>query len=249
MRFEARTVRKLRLTDDQRVVLDHVQVKGEDYSRRKLQQFCTVGSRLEGCRFDKSQIECAQFGSGGQLSEFVECSFDGARLEMGPGGVARYLRCSFCDVDIYNWLCFEVELIDCVFSGRIRKAIFNGSVRKEMRARLHREKNEFRGNDFSDTALVDVDFRTGIDLTCQKLPSSEDYLVLPDPMPMIARARAVVLGWRDFEHRHVALIMLKTMEDQVVQGQRQLFMRPGDHYAYSALPRTAVDNVFALLRG
>jgi hypothetical protein len=246
MRFEARSIGKAIISDDQRVVLDHVHLKGEHYVNRKLVQFCTIGSRLEQCRFDNMRIKDTQFGSGRAMSEFIDCSFDGSRMD-GGGGITRFVHCSFRNVDLRHWLCLTAEFIDCVFTGHLRKCIFNGTVCEQDRQWIGRYRNEFSGNDFSAADLVEVDFRTGIDLTKQRLPSGTEYLYLPDPTPVIERARAEVLGWLDFEHRRSALIMLKTMEEQIADGQPQLFLRASDHYAYSAIPRDAVDNLFAFL--
>ena len=43
-----------------------------------------------------------------------------------------------------------------------------------------RERNGFIGNDLSSADLVDVDFRGGIDLTKQILPSGPDYIYIAD---------------------------------------------------------------------
>ena len=249
MKFEAKVVGRINIPNDRRIVFDHVHVRGEDYSHRNLMQLGTIGCRLEGCRFNGVQVEGGvQLGAGRELSEFIECSFDGARMDSG-GGFSRFVRCSFRNADLRGWICLRTEFVDCIFSGRIRKCIFNGTVPEQDRAWVARGLNEFHGNDFSAADLIEVDFRTGIDLTQQRLPGGAEYLYLPDPMPVIERVRTEVLGWLDFEHRRIALIMLKTMEEQVAGGQRQLLLRASDHYAYASLPREAVDNIFALLRG
>jgi hypothetical protein len=43
-----------------------------------------------------------------------------------------------------------------------------------------RERNGFIGNDFSSADFVDVDFRGGIDLTKQILPTGPDYIYIAD---------------------------------------------------------------------
>jgi uncharacterized protein YjbI with pentapeptide repeats len=225
-------------------------LRGEDYSYRKLMQFGTIGSCLEKCKFDGAQIDCAQFGAGREMSEFIDCSFDGARMEMGPGGCARFVRCSFRDVSLHNWMCFEVELIDCVFSGRLRRGIFNGTVRAEKRVFLGREHNEFHGNDFSNMDLIDVTFRTGIDLTQQRLPSGSEYLYLTDAAAAVERAKSGLIGWQgDQELRRVALVIVDGLQKSVERGQRQMLLRADDYYGESVLPRESVHRVFSLLRG
>jgi hypothetical protein len=250
MRVRAKVVGQVNIPKDKRVVLDHVHVRGEDYSCRKLMQFCTIGARLEECRFDKTRINCAQFGAGRDMSEFVACNFDGAHIEMGSGGYSRFVGCSFRDVDLRSWKCFAVEMIDCTFSGRLRVGIFNGTVRKDDRMIVGRDRNEFHGNDFSGMELIDVGFRTGIDLSQQRLPTGPEYLYLPDAATAVSRALTGLADWtQDVELHRVATSFVKGLEEEVVKGQRQMLLRAEDYYPYLALPREAVDKVFALLGG
>jgi uncharacterized protein YjbI with pentapeptide repeats len=244
--FQARSVGKARINETQTVVIDHQQLAGADFSGRKLVQFSAVGSRLHACRFDKSKIEGASFGAGRDTSEYVECSFDGVRIRFGPAGYARFVRCSFRDVDLRDWFCFTVELVDCTFSGRLRKAFFNGTVPEDDRVTVGRERNEFHGNDFSAMTLIDVGFRSGIDLTQQRLPSGPDYLYAADAAEAVQRARASVIGWDDLDLRQRAMKLVKILEENVAVGQRQLFLRPAN---YSKLGKDAVYAVMALLRG
>jgi len=60
----------------------------------------------------------------------------------------------------------------------IKKGVFHGKVGDS--AQLRRRVNEIRDNDFSRAELDDVDFRGGIDLTQQRLPTGEDYLFIKD---------------------------------------------------------------------
>jgi len=249
MKFHARVVGRINIPKDSRIVLDHVRLCGEDYCGRKLMQFCTIGCHLEGCRFDKARIDCAQLGAGREMSEFIDCIFDGAHMNMG-GGFSRFVRCSFRDVDLRGWRS-RVELIDCTFSGRLRQAIFSGTVLEKDQALLGRERNEFHGNDFSAMDLIEVEFRKGIDLTQQRLPSGPQYLYLPDAAASLARTRSELVNWEGSpDARRVALrIVDNWLEEEVIKGgQRQLFLRPENYYGYSALPREAIDKVFSLLR-
>ena len=132
MKFEARVVGRAKIREDRRVFLDHAHLVGADFSGRRLDSFGAYGSRLEKCRFDKSRIDSASFGEGKEVSEYVDCSFDGARFCPGPGGYYRFVRCSFKNVNIYDWFCFAVELVDCTFSGKMRGAVFNGTPHDEI---------------------------------------------------------------------------------------------------------------------
>jgi hypothetical protein len=248
MRMEARSKGRMTIPDDQRVVLDHARLHGADYSGRKLLQFATIGSHLHACDFDRMQIQSAAFGSGTETSEFVECTFNGSRMNMGPGGFSRFVRCSFHDVAIRNWICLSVEMIDCTFSGRLETAIFNGTVPEDVREIIGRASNEFHGNDFSAMDFRDVTFRTGIDLSKQILPSGEDYLYLPHAASAVAYAKARVANWDDQEMRRGAGAMIQGLEYALLGGQQQLLLRASNSYGISGIPRKAVDGLYALLK-
>lgn len=248
MKYEARIVGRKDVPQDQRVVLDHVRLTGEDYSGRKLIQFCTIGCRLEGCRFVGARIDDAQFGSGREMSEYIDCQFDGMHFSHG-GGAARFVRCSFRNVELRNWIFNRAELIDCTFTGRLRKAIFSGAVPQQFRADVGRERNEFRGNDFSGMELIDVTFRSGIDLTQQKLPSGSQYIYLPDAGKIVDEALSYAATWPESKDQKTAMGILNTLADEVKAGQKQLWLRPDDWFGLNSLPRDGVEKAFALLRG
>jgi hypothetical protein len=248
MEYKAKVVGRRDIPQDQRVVLDHVQLTGEDYSDRTLAQFGTVGCRLVDCHFNGVRIDCAQFGAGREMSEFVGCTFDGARL-VGVGGLSRFIRCSFRDVDGRDWIFNRAELIDCTFTGRLRHAIFSGTVPQQFRIDAGRERNEFRGNDFSGLELIDVTFRAGIDLTQQRLPSGAQYIYLADPGTIVNRARSQVATWPESRDRRTAIGILDDLAEEVRGGQRQMLLRLADYLRYGSLSREGVEKAFALLRG
>lgn len=245
MSFQARSVGNVSISDNNRIVLDHKDLRGVDFSGRKLLQFSAVGSRLQSSQFNHARINNASFGAGREPSEYIECTFDGSHIRFGPGGYARFVRCSFRNVDLRDWFCFTVELIDCTFTGRIRKAIFNGTVPEDKRAVLGRKSNEFRGNDFSGMNLLDVAFRTGINLAEQRLPSGPSYLFLADARSSVQRVRSEVIGWQELEVRQSAMAIVKTLEETVHDGQEQLLLRADN---YSHFPDKAVKAVFNVLR-
>ncbi len=253
MRVEVKVVGRINVSKDSCVVLDHAHLRGEEYVGRKLMKFTAIGSHLERCRFDNARFDDASFGSGREMSEYSECSFDGVHFLHG-GGYARFVRCSFRDVDLRNWSCRAVEMVDCVFTGRMMQCIFNGTVPVEQRPFVGRERNEFHGNDFSGMDLVDVAFRSGIDLTQQRLPTGPEYLYLPDAAAALAKARSVVVGWQEPEMRDSALLTLRGPIWEAENGQRQLLLRADDYYLYGAstpegrADREAVDKLFSLLR-
>jgi hypothetical protein len=249
MRVEARVVGHAEIDPNDFVTLDHAQVCGADYSGRKLEQFCTVGSRLESCRFDNVRIDDTAFGAGREMSEFINCSFDGAHMIHGAGFV-RFVRCSFRDVDLRDWLCFKTEFIDCTFTGRMRTCIFNGTVPEDNRAWVGRERNDFRGNDFSGMELIDVAFRTGIDLDQQILPSGLNYLYVPDAVAAIERAERGLANWLPgSELQRQALIFMHVYADTVSKGQRQLLIHLPSHLkGPGKTPRESLEKVVELFK-
>jgi hypothetical protein len=248
MPYKAKVVGRVDIPHNQRIVLDHARLRDEDYSDRKLVQFCTIGSRLERCRLQNMRIQNAQLGSGREMSEFIECTFDSSSMVMGPGGFARYVRCSFRDVNIRSWFCSAVEMIDCTFSGKLQKAIFSAAVGKADQKYLGRIRNEFHGNDFSSLDLVDVSFRNGIDLTRQQLPTGPQYLFLLDPSSTLERARSEVTKWDVEQLRRAGLAILDGLIADVKGGQMQLLLRSETYFGYASLPTRAVEDVFSLLR-
>jgi hypothetical protein len=120
---------------------------------------------------------------------------------------------------VRKWTCFEAEFIDCTFTGRLQTCIFNGTVSEEDRPWVGRERNEFRGNDFSGAELVDVAFRTGIDLDQQRLPTGPDYLYVPDAAAAIERAQRGLADWMpDTEFQRLAQVIVTVQASAVADG-------------------------------
>jgi hypothetical protein len=208
-----------------RLALNDRDATGEDFSGQRLVQLSVFGSRLVRCSFAGVRAKSAFLGAGGVQSLYVECNFDGARFgHLGNGGNARFERCSFREVDFKGWTCTTVEMIDCVFTGKLRSTLFHGTVFMEAnRKEVGRDRNEFLDNDFAGLSTFGVSFRTGIDLTRQRLPSGPDYAYLPDPEPVLRRARDLVAGWTNPRAKLHGELLLKNYEEAVADGQRQLF--------------------------
>lgn len=217
-----------------------------DFSGRKLDYFCAVGSRFERCNFDRMRASDLCFGAGLNDSVYVDCSFDGARLSNVSGGNARFERCSFRNVLLKTFFCHNVEFVECTFSGKMVKAYFNGTVSEDSRRTLRRKTNEFRDNDFSQMEFVDVSFRTGIDLARQKLPDGSDYLLIRDAEQALAVARTAVMQWAASEIRRDAVAMLDSLAFECQGGQKDLFVRTPD--AMPVFWPEAREGVFRILR-
>jgi hypothetical protein len=249
-----------------RLVIEDQQVEDVDYSDQRVDYLAVTAPRLRRCRFERLRLVEATLSGGGVVSEYVDCSFDGSRFAIVFPGSARFTRCTFRQVTINEWFGDQAELIDCVFTGKIKKTVFWGrpnSSRKlietqrtlreqqglppmtaEQEAVLLREANEFRGNDFSGATLHDVAFRGGIDLSAQRLPTGPDYLYLPDAASAIAHAVEAVTGWPDDDRKKLGLRLLDIFTSELKGGQQQLLL---DRTTFRR-HKDVIDDVFAALR-
>lgn len=207
---------------------DGAHVEGIDLGALDAAEFWARNSRFEDCRLGGLSGTGGTFGAGLRPTIYVDCSFDGARIESNAPGRARFERCSFEDVLLRGWICMDCEFVDCTFSGRGERMVFYGSRPRPFG--LGTTENAFRGNDFSRMQLRDVAFRGGIDLTQQKFDLSEDFILL-DPVATIDRASEIVRAWTDEGDRKVAeMILHEDLEGELSIGgrQEQLLIRPAE---------------------
>jgi len=144
---------------------------GADWSGRSLEGFCPVGCVFEQCNFSNVIFEMVCFGGGLEDSIYRNCIFDRATIRAIAPGNARFENCSFRDIEVLEFYAHNISMVDNVVSGIVKRAFFNGTVSPEVQLALGRSRNDFHGNDFSGAELVDVAFRTGIDLARQRLPA------------------------------------------------------------------------------
>lgn len=242
MDFGVRRTGRIQISDHARLVLSNQHLIAQDYRGLELLQFSAEGMRFERCAFDGSVIRSGSFGAGRATSEYLGCSFNDAKIHMGPGGYATFVDCTFENVAIDSWFCFAVELVGCSFSGQLHKAVFNGCVPPEKRDAAGRSTNQFEGNDFSRAKLLDVAFRTGIDLSKQRLPSGPEYTYLEDAPSAVRQARITFNGLDGPDEKKCVRGTLAVMEEDVAAGQNQLLIRVNDY------PRASRPSIQRLLR-
>ncbi|TFV48944.1 pentapeptide repeat-containing protein [Blastococcus sp. TF02A-35] len=233
MDFSVRPVGRVDLSNRTEIVLSGRRLVEADLSRRHVHHFSAERCLFERCDFSGTVFDHGSFGAGRGVSEYVGCDFTGAKIHMGPGGFARFVDCTFEGASIDHWFCQAVELVDCTFSGRLQKAVFHGRLRPEDRKITGRAANQFEGNDFSRATLVDVSFRTGIDLSKQRLPGGAEYTHLKDARTAVRRARDFFAGWDDPEAKKRARGVLAVMEEDVLEGQEELLIRVEDYPRHS----------------
>ncbi|MEH1169675.1 hypothetical protein V6V47_30285 [Micromonospora sp. CPCC 205539] len=251
------------------VIADHQEVVGVDYSAQGVTGVVGIGARFERCRFDGLRLQDVAFGSGLEQSQYVGCSFDGVVLT-GAGGYSRFVGCTFREAEIYGLTAGYLEIVDCVFTGRIRSTTFWGAPppgsaeqfasnlaflqrqgRDEppgYRALVLRESNEIHGNDFSGADLLGVAFRHGVDLTRQRLPDGSDHLYVLDAEPALHRALALLVNRpADDLHARVERSLRRLLDREVASGQRQLLLREADYVSRGAL-KPHIRLMFEMLR-
>jgi hypothetical protein len=248
--IRARIKGRIDVPKDAYLTFERQEVVGETFSGRKLNKMLMSAGSFTRCEFTDMRIGNWVTGAArATVTRYTECVFDRSRIRFNPGGLARFERCSFRDVDLRDWMCFETELVDCVLTGRLRRSFFNGTVREELVEALGRTSNEFRDNDFSGMDLIDVDFRTGIDLGLQRLPTGAQYVYLPDAERALQRAREQVIAsgrvrlWG--EHGEVVPVIDIPLKN-VRNGQRQVLFRKDDYSR--EIPPDELDTIFDILK-
>ena len=206
-----------------RVFVDHEQVVGVDYSALALKRFGSHGSRFENCKFEGLRLDSLSFGAGKVPSEYYNCSFDGSTFYANTLlGRARFVGCTFRNIRSSRFKLAAGDLIDCVFTGKMDRTQIWGRTGPD--ADVYGDRvNTIEGNDFSGVDFGDTDFRFGVDLREQILPTGEDYLFIPDAGQVLARAYKEAVTMTDLETRAVMIRMIEQHQEYVAAGQRDLF--------------------------
>jgi len=207
-----------------RVWLEHEQVSRRDFSGQADGYFGAVGCTFDDCDFSNMKLREFTFAGGKEPTRYSRCKFDGSRIQHVIAGMARFENCSFLNVEINKLFSQAAEFVDCVFSGVLRHAVFYGRVFQTYSGATSRVVNEFSGNDFSAMRFIDVDFRQGVDLSRQRLPSGDDYLYLKDAAPKLSALRNEYLHQPASQRRSEVFQALELLESEVRDGQADLFI-------------------------
>jgi hypothetical protein len=222
MRIEAKSKGHVVIDNSSHLFIQHEHIVGGNYSRFK-GDFEAFGCTFEKCDFSRMKPRHVIFASGREPTRYLECTFDNCRFKKVSAGLVRFERCSFLDIDLNGFLGHAAEFVDCVFSGTIRASTFHGRVFAYEQATT-RVINEFRGNDFSAAQLRDVGFVCGIDLSQQRLPVGDNYVYLPNAAAALAMLRRKYLQAPPSAHREAVFKILPFAEDEMRDGQTQLFL-------------------------
>jgi uncharacterized protein YjbI with pentapeptide repeats len=187
--------------------------------------FIARGCSFDSCNFTGTRFGAGYFG-GGEAAGFSQtvyrnCCFDRCGLDGIDFGSARFERCSFRDVRLRKWLSFSSEFIDCVFAGDIPEAAFLGHSPLRSKSR---QRNDFRGNDFSGVRFGSVEFRGGIDLSLQRLPTKDGHVLLDRRSERTAIVLAEIGGWVNQVERRSAAQYLQIFAGSRYDSREQLYI-------------------------
>jgi hypothetical protein len=154
-------------------------VKAESFSGKDIDVFNSMQSEFTDCQFNDMNIKQICFGSGSKKSLFKNCNFDNSVFSAYVPGIARFENCSFKNIKVKDFFAIDIEMVNCIFSGEIKKGFFSGLFKDE-KGRIY--NREYRDNDFSGLKLKYngwFSFRN-IDLNLNKFPISDDLLLIYD---------------------------------------------------------------------
>ncbi|MFF4940713.1 hypothetical protein [Micromonospora sp. NPDC000729] len=163
-------------------------VRGGDFvdeviNDRELDEIVIADSaKLNGIRFDRLRIGYGSLGAGRGTSVYINCEFVGCTLNFSSLGQATFIGCRFSRSKIKGWLALSAEFVNCQFSSRLERVVFDARPSVEIENQHGRAVNRYIGNDFTDSEFVDVSFRGGVDLSRQVLPSSGEGFYIVDAL-------------------------------------------------------------------
>jgi hypothetical protein len=229
LHIEAREVGKSPLDSDDFMFIRGHRLLGETISGAGKLNLDVQDCRFERCRFEYMKFRrwSSCLAAGTERSYNLDCVFDGSRFTHLGVGQARFERCQFRNVHITNLFSHAAEFVDCNFTGKLKGAVFFGNVVGNLAEHTTRKRNEIRGNDFSALKMMDCDFRQGVDLRLQKLPAGDDYLHLTDAGRKLQAMRQRYLQQPASKLRTQIFQFLDCHEEEVREGQAELFMCAG----------------------
>lgn len=177
----------------------------------------------DAVEFDTVRIEgfkgSASLGTGESPSIFVDCIFQSCHFTQMNFGYSTIRRCRFLDCTIDDLVTFEADVLECEFTGVIRRAIF--SAKPEF-MRIRTQEVAISENDFSGCKLIDVAFRGGIEITAQKFSESDRWGVLTNIQFRIDEFLRRSDGLNIDESKLKAINWLRQYSEKY--GQRDIFV-------------------------
>ncbi len=187
---------------------------------KAISKFIAVECEFINCRFENLKIKDICFGAGTKKTRYINCSFDNSTFSSSVAGMARFENCSFKNVKIKKLFCVDIEMVNCIFSGELKKGNFLG-VHHDING--NEFINEFHNNDFTDLVLGDVGFNN-IDLLLQKLPNEPRFSVIYDVNNFILRAKSELEKVKGTEVFDSIASVINILELESEGGNNHLFV-------------------------
>jgi len=230
---------------DNQLGIELQECHGDDFSSYGVKRLVAAESRFLRCNFNGLKLDYACFGAGTRMSEYINCSFDQARIMAVTPGRARFVRCTFRNVHLSKWICREVEMVDCVFAGTLIDMVFDAGLAESSAKELHRRSNEYRANNFEGTKFVSVSFRGGIDLSAQTLPATRGHFVIG--LKEIDLVLERLKSWDRADQVERAEAYLQVKRSTMEHGQDAVLISPHDKSASGHVARSAHERLIAEL--
>ena len=241
LQTQAHAVGHIEIDPNSYLVIDRERITNRNFDGIELEKFTAINSRFKKCTFVDARIRDACWGGGRRRTNYIECTFDGAKFGSISPGNARFVDCSFRNVRISEFLGRDIELIDCKFSGTLKKGFLNGRRDKSEVGFFGRRRNKFAGNDFSECELQDFSFRTGVQLERSKLPSGPRYVFIDDPRSSLDGAKLHIAKWDSADDRRLGNAIIQSMEMELKDGQRQQLYIIHDSRQFAAVSKRLAD--------
>lgn len=183
----------IRPTPPNILLLKSETIVGAHYEKLRLDAISISACHLKQCVFDDVHAESVNLGGGLSQSTYEDCFFSNCDFIFGAVGNVRLQNCRFRRCNLTNLVSGTLEVVGCTFEDtRIKRGAFHATSSDLALYLPVRDRNEFYDNDFSSAKLVDVDFRAGIDLYAQRLPTGESYIFVGDTCQTAALAQILV---------------------------------------------------------
>lgn len=177
-----------------KVALDHevsvaitqrLNLSGGRIDLSDVSDFSTIGAKLQGVCID-AMAGTVMLASFGEKSLFIDCEFANFRADLMDFGYSELRDCKFINCEIFELISWEATIVNCSFSGSVHRGKFNIHP-DDYIVRPKTESAFFARNDFSDCNFFDVEFRGGIELANQRVPTKGDGIVVLDLPTKMAR--------------------------------------------------------------
>jgi hypothetical protein len=235
---------------------------GVDFSGLRFHGFMPAGSSFLGCNFRRTTFETVHLGMA-QVQrdkrtpikpsdprypqtvfrdcDFTEASFNEDNFYIGN---VRFERCRFSNARLNRMRSSTGEFVDCVFAGKLIEVSFSAQPSKMDFARIGRNLNEFRSNDFRQAEMYDCEFWGGVDLDAQMLPNGPEYARLRRVRDCVVHVWHQIEDWPNQAEREKGLDALRYL---LGYHQDDVFMRRKELGAGTHVPAAIRDRVWELL--